>query len=171
MRKSFDIFPQEWHVTKFVINHNHELLSPLKVRFLPANRVITKEDKDHILLLKKGGLSVRQIMRVMELEKGVKHGDLPFFKRDIHSLYVKMRMMHAMNDAMGLLQLCKVAKEKNSKFQYAYTIDEESRLEHIFWAPCFDWYQKYGAVVVFYTTYKVNAYDMTFVIFVGINNH
>ena len=81
--------------------------------------------------------------------------------------------MHAMNDAMGFLQLCKVAKEKNSKFQYAYTIDEESRLEHIFWAPtpCFDWYQKYGDMVVFYTTYKVNAYDMPFGIFVDINNH
>ena len=81
--------------------------------------------------------------------------------------------MHAMNDAMGFLQLCKVAKEKNSKFQYAYTTDEESRLEHIFWAPtpCFDWYQKYGDVVVFYTTYKVNAYDMPFGIFVDINNH
>ena len=78
-----------------------------------------------------------------------------------------------MNDAMSLLQLCKVAKEKNSKFQYAYTTDEESRLEHIFWAPtpCFDQYQKYGDVVVFDTTYKVNAYDMTLGIFVGINNH
>ena len=109
----------------------------------------------------------------MELQNGVKHGDLPFFKRDIHNLYVKMRRMHAMNDAMGLLQLCKVAKEKNSKFQYAYTTDEESRLEHIFWAPtpCSDWHQKYGDVVVFYTTYKVNAYDMPFSIFVGINNH
>ena len=59
----------------------------------------------------------------MELEKSVKHGDLQFFKRDIHNLYVKMRRMHAMNDAMSLLQLCKVAKEKNSKFQYAYTTD------------------------------------------------
>ena len=26
-------------------------------------------------------------------------------------------------------------------------------------------------VVVFYTTYKVNVYDMPFGIFVGINNH
>ena len=119
MQKSFDIFPREWHVTKFVIDHNHELLSPLEVRFLPANQVVTKEDKDCILLLKNRGLSVRQIIRVMELEKGVKHGDLPFFKRDIHHFYVKMRRMHAMNDAMGLLQLCKVSKEKNSKFQYA----------------------------------------------------
>ena len=67
LRKSFDIFPQEWHVTKFVIDHNYELLYPLEVRFLPANRVITKEDKDRVLLLKKGGLSVRHILRVMEL--------------------------------------------------------------------------------------------------------
>ena len=86
------------------------------MRFLPTNRVIIKEDKDRILLLKKRGLLVRQIIHIMELEKSVKHRDLPFFKRDIHNLYVKMRRMHAMNDAMGLLQLCKVAKEKNSKF-------------------------------------------------------
>ena len=46
-------------------------------------------------------------------------------------------------------------------------------MEHIFWAltPCFNWYQKYGDLVVFDTTYKVNAYDMPFGIFVDINNH
>ena len=35
----------------------------------------------------------------------------------------------------------------------------------------FDWCQKYGDVVVFDTTYKSNAYQMPFRIFVGINNH
>ena len=87
----------------------------------------------------------------MWMQSSSKNGDLPFFKRDIHNLYVKMRRMHAMNDAMGLLQLCKVDKEKNSKFQYAFTTNKESRLEHIFWAPtpCFNWCQKYGDVVVF----------------------
>ena len=34
-------FSKEWHVTIFVVDHNHELLSPSSVRFLPANRVIT----------------------------------------------------------------------------------------------------------------------------------
>ena len=109
----------------------------------------------------------------MELKKSVKHGHLPFFQWDICNLYVKMRKMHAVNDAVDLLQFCKVAKERNSKFQYAFTIDEEKRLEHIFWSHLhsFDWYQKYGDVVVFDTTYKVNAYDMPFGIFVGVNNH
>ena len=52
-------------------------------------------------------------------------------------------------------------------------IDEDRRLEHLFWCPVqsFDWYHKYGDVVVFDTTYKVNAYDMPCAIFVGIDNH
>ena len=61
----------------------------------------------------------------------------------------------------------------NSMFQYAFTTDEEKKLEHIFWSHShsFDWYRKYGDVVVFYTTYKVNAYDMLFGIFVSVSNH
>ena len=69
----------------------------------------------------------------MELKKNVKHRHLSFFQRDIHNLYVKMRKTYAVNDAMDLLQFCKVAKEMNSKFQYAFTTDKEKRLEHIFW--------------------------------------
>ena len=84
-----------------------------------------------------------------------------------------MRRKNAKNDVMDLLQFCKVTKEENSRFQYAFITDEENRLEHIFWSPThfFDWYQKYGDVVVFYTTYKVNVYDMPFDIFVVVNNH
>ena len=54
-----------------------------------------------------------------------------------------------------------------------FITNEENRLEHIFWSPthCFDWYQKYGDVVGFYTTYKENAYDMSFGIFFSVNNH
>ena len=109
----------------------------------------------------------------MELKKNVKHGDPPFFQQDIRNFYVKMRKMHVVNDAMDLLQFCKVAKERNSKFQYAFTTDEEKMLKHIFWLHPhnFDWYQKYGDVVAFYTTYKVYAYDMSFGIFIGVNNH
>ena len=173
MQKSIAIFPKGWHVTIFVVDHNHELLSPSRVRFLSANRVTTKDNKNCNLLYKEVGLLVREIIRVMELKKNVKYGHLPFFQRDIRNLYVKMRKMHVVNDAMDLLQFCKVAKERNSKFQYAFTTDEEKMLKHIFWSHprSFDWYQKYGNVVVFYTTYKVNTYDMPFSIFVGVNNH
>ena len=78
-----------------------------------------------------------------------------------------MRRKNAKNDVMDLLK--KRTLDSNMHLQPM----KKNRLEHIFLSPthCFDWYQKYGDVVVFYTTYKVNAYDMSFGIFVGVNNH
>ena len=81
LRKSFDIFPQEWHVTKFVVDHNHDLSSPSEVQFLLANRIITIDDEKCIFLLKEAGLSIREEMRVMELERHLKHGQLQFFSK------------------------------------------------------------------------------------------
>ncbi|PWA58281.1 protein FAR1-RELATED SEQUENCE 11 [Artemisia annua] len=122
-----------------------------------------EEDEKRILLLKEGGLSIRQIMRVMELERNVKHGELNFIVKDVHNFFTKNHKAHSQNDARDLLEHCKNAKSENSNFP----------LEHIFWsnAHCFNWYQKYGDVVLFDTTYKVNSYDMPFGIFVGIDNH
>ena len=79
LRKSVDIIPRKWHVTMFVVDHNHELLSPLGVWFLPANQVITEDYKNCILLYKEARLSVREIIHVMELKKNVKREHLPFF--------------------------------------------------------------------------------------------
>jgi hypothetical protein len=79
----------EWRVTSFVAEHNHGLLTESEVRFLPAYRTILEDDCERIFLLKEGGLSVRQIMRVMELEKDVKHGYLPFTEKDVRNLFLK----------------------------------------------------------------------------------
>ena len=117
----------------FVKQHNHELLLPHETRLLPCNRVITPEDEEKILLYKGAGLSVRQIIRVMELEKKVEHGGLPFIEKDIRNLFTKVKKMIAPDDAMDLIESMKLSKEENIKFQYAYTIDEDKRLEHLFW--------------------------------------
>ncbi|KAK2399658.1 protein FAR1-RELATED SEQUENCE [Trifolium repens] len=89
LQKYHDIFPMEWRVTSFVAEHNHGLLTESEVRFLPAYRTILEDDCERIFLLKEGGLSVRQIMRVMELEKDVKHGYLPFTEKDVRNLFLK----------------------------------------------------------------------------------
>ncbi|KAF7812001.1 protein FAR1-RELATED SEQUENCE 11-like isoform X1 [Senna tora] len=69
---------------------------------------------------------------------------------------MKVENKDAENDTMALLKHCEDAKKDDSKFKYAYTVDNEGKLQHIFWSPspCFDWYTKYGYVVVFDTTYK-----------------
>ncbi|XP_065861583.1 protein FAR1-RELATED SEQUENCE 11-like isoform X2 [Euphorbia lathyris] len=173
LKSCFDIFSEEWHVNVFVKEHNHNILSPEELCFLPANRSITLEDEKQIFLYKEAGLSIRQILRVMELEKNLKHSELAFFDRDIRNLYGKVKRMLGDNDAKNIMQYMKSTKEENKMFQYAFTLDEERRLENLFWchAQSFEWYQQYGDVVVFDTTYKVNSYDMPCGIFVGVDNH
>ncbi len=120
---------------KFEEFYNHNLLSPEEVRFLTINRTICKEDEESILVYKEGGLSVRQIIHVIELERGIKHGHLPFLAKDVYNLINKVCRKEKENDAMDLLQFCKAIKDKNPNFQYAFKVDEEGRLEHIFWSP------------------------------------
>ncbi|KAK1370272.1 FAR1 domain-containing protein [Heracleum sosnowskyi] len=110
LKRSSDIFPEEWHLTKFISEHNHNLLSSTYMRLLPINRVITTEDEGQILLYKEAGLSVRQIIRVMELQKQVKHGELSFIERDVRNLFVKMKKVVGVNDAQRLIEDMNYAK-------------------------------------------------------------
>ncbi|KAK8573340.1 hypothetical protein V6N13_100142 [Hibiscus sabdariffa] len=93
LKMSFDIFPEEWHVTKFVNLHNHGMISPEAMRFLPTNRTITSEDEKQILMCKEAGLQVRQIIKVMELQKNVKHGELSFIDKDVRNLFDRVKRM------------------------------------------------------------------------------
>lgn len=79
LKKSCDIFPEEWQVIQFISHHNHKLLSHEEVRFLTSYRNISKEDKQ-ILLLRKASLLVRQIMREMELDKNLSFADATVVK-------------------------------------------------------------------------------------------
>ncbi|XP_063949954.1 protein FAR1-RELATED SEQUENCE 11-like [Daucus carota subsp. sativus] len=144
LKKSFEIFPEQWHVTEFVAIHNHELLSQEEVRFLPSYRFMTNDDEKRILLLKDGGLNVKQIMRVIELEKNVRHGHLSFTSKDVHNFFSRFRTEKAKNDVLDFLEYCKIAKKENKNFQYCVKLDDER---------------------------KINAYDMPLGIFVGVDNH
>ncbi|KAJ8436708.1 hypothetical protein Cgig2_027229 [Carnegiea gigantea] len=106
LRRVFEIFPEEWHVSRFVKQHNHEVLLPHETCLLPCNRVITPEDEENILLYKGDGLS---------LEKKVEHGGLPFIEKDIRNLFTKMKKMIALDDAMDLIESMKLAQEANIK--------------------------------------------------------
>ena len=83
-------------------------------------------------------------------------------EKDVHNFFINVKKMIGIADVMDLIEHMKPSKEENFKFQYTYTIDEESRFEQLFKCSpqCFDWYNNYGDVVAFETTYKVNAYDM-----------
>ncbi|KHG15997.1 far1-related sequence 11 -like protein [Gossypium arboreum] len=87
--KRADFNVPEWRVTAFSNIHNHELLKANEVCLLPAYCTITPDDKARICMFAKAGMSVRQMLRLMELEKGVKLGCLPFTEIDTFLGFMK----------------------------------------------------------------------------------
>jgi len=166
-------YVEKWVVTYFNNHHNHELLDEKEVQFLPAYRNIPTADQSRILLLSKVGCSISIIIRVLELEKKIVTGNLPFLDKDIRNFIQSQSCTGKENDASDVLKLCKYLKDIDDAFKYEFTIDESNKLEHIMWAfgDSIQAYESFGDVVVFDTTYRINRYDMPLGIWVGVDNH
>ncbi|PRQ39356.1 putative transcription factor FAR family [Rosa chinensis] len=170
-RADFDV--PEWRITGFSNVHNHELLKSNEVSLLPAYCSISPDDKSRICMYAKAGMSVRQMLRLLELEKGVKLGCLTFTEIDVRNLLQSFRNVNRDNDAIDLIAMCKKMKDENPHFKYDFKIDGHNRLEHIAWSygSSIQLYEEFGDAVVFDTTYRLDAYDMLLGIWLGVDNH
>ncbi|XP_073006079.1 protein FAR1-RELATED SEQUENCE 11 isoform X2 [Typha latifolia] len=142
--KSTDMGIPEWRVTGFANHHNHELLEP-----------------------------DQQMMRLMELEKCVEPGNLPFTEKDVRNLIQSFRKVDQDEETIDLLKMCKNIKEKDPNFKYDFSVDADNRLENIAWsyASSVQLYEIFGDAVVFDTTHRLAAFDMPVGIWVGMNNY
>lgn len=171
--KTTELGASEWRITGFLNHHNHELLEPSQVRFLPAYRTISDTDKSRILMFAKTGISVHQMMRLMELEKCVEPGYLPFTEKDVRNLLQSFRKLDPEEESIDLLRMCRNIKERDPNFKFEYTLDSNNRLENIAWsyASSVQSYEIFGDAVVFDTTHRLTAIDMPLGIWVGMNNY
>lgn len=171
--KSTELGAPDWRVTGFVNHHNHELLEPNQVRFLPAYRTISDSDKSRILMFAKTGITVLQMMRLMELEKCVEPGHLPFTEKDIRNLLQSFKKAESVEESIDLLRMCRNIKDKDPSFRFEYTLDSNNRLENIAWsyASSVSSYEIFGDAVVFDTTHRLTAFDMPLGIWVGVDNY
>lgn len=173
----------QWFVVQFSNVHNHELLEDDQVRLLPAYRKIQEADQERILLLSKAGFPIHRIVKVLELEKGIQGGQLPFLERDVRNFVQNRKKVVQENDALltekrendtlELLEACKVTKEADEDFVYDFTVDENDKVEHIAWSygDSVHAYTMFGDAVYFDTTYQSITYGMLFGAWLGIDNH
>jgi hypothetical protein len=77
------------------------------------------------------------------------------------------------SDAWVFFDNFKRKREANSSFYYAYEVDSEDCLKHVFWAYgiCRKNYSLFGDVISFDTTYETNKYLRIFAPFTGLNHH
>lgn len=173
----------QWYISQFSNVHNHELLEDDQVRLLPAYRKIHEADQERILLLSKAGFPVNRILKVLELEKGLQPGQLPFIEKDVRNFVRTCKKTVQENDALltekrendllELLEACKAMAQKNDGFVYSYTTDENGKVENIAWAygDSVRAFSVFGDVVTFDTTYRSITYNMLLGVWLGISNH
>ncbi|XP_021730271.1 protein FAR1-RELATED SEQUENCE 11-like [Chenopodium quinoa] len=171
--KRSDLDVPEWRVTGFSNNHNHELLKSVEVQIPPSHCTISADDKSRICLFAKAGMSARQMLRLMELEKGVKLGCLPFTELNIRDLLQSFRHVDKDNDAIDLISMCKRLKDENSYFKYDFKLDGHNRLEHIAWSypSSIQKYEAFGDAILLDTNHRLDAYDMLLGLLMGVDNH
>ncbi|KAL6517814.1 Protein FAR1-RELATED SEQUENCE 11 [Orobanche minor] len=171
--KSSELGVPEWRVTGFANHHNHELLEQNQVRFLPAYRTISESDKNRILMFAKTGISVQQMMRLLELENCVEPGYLPFTEKDVRNLLQSFRKVDPDYESVDLLRMCRNIKDKDPNFKFDFTVDCNGKLGNIAWsyASSVQSYETFGDAVVFDTTHRLTAFDMPLGIWVGMNNY
>ncbi|XP_016512038.1 putative protein FAR1-RELATED SEQUENCE 10 [Nicotiana tabacum] len=173
----------QWYVSQFSNVHNHELLEDDQVRLLPAYRKIQEADQERILLLSKAGFPVNRIVKVLELEKGVQPGHLPFIEKDVRNFVRTCKKTVQENDALitekrendlfELLEACKASQQKDEGFIYSFTTDDNGRVENIAWSygHSLRAYSFFGDVMTFDTTYRSITYNMVLGVLFGIDNN
>jgi hypothetical protein len=64
-------------------------------------------------------------------------------------------------------------KAENPEFYFDFRVDDQGRLQNIFWSNSQSQldYGVFGDVVVFDNTYRVNRYNLPFVLFIGVGHH
>ncbi|XP_020530447.1 protein FAR1-RELATED SEQUENCE 11-like isoform X2 [Amborella trichopoda] len=161
-----------WLVVTFDNLHNHDVLEPQEVRVLPADRNISESYKHRVQQFSKVGICVRDMMRLFEIERSLKPGELPFIDKDIYNFVCAMNNANRDNDVHILLTKGK-QMDRDKDFKYDFTVSEDNRLEHIVWSHgyCSRAYKMFDDSVVFDTTYRSTSYSMSFSIWVGVNNH
>ncbi|KAL3695477.1 hypothetical protein R1sor_009553 [Riccia sorocarpa] len=168
---------EDWVVQKHVVEHNHPLLTVEEVGHLSANRFIPLESQAMIKIFKKAGICVSEMVRFFKAEKD--GAPLTFTAKDIYNFLDKdclgmdLSLLPRRGDAMEVIKALKDKAEKDPKFFYQFTVDEDGRLEHLMWvhSQARSAARLFADVVLFDTTYKMNRYEMPFGVFVGVNNH
>ncbi|XP_058114567.1 protein FAR1-RELATED SEQUENCE 5-like [Magnolia sinica] len=160
-------------VTKFVAEHNHEVIPPAKVHMLRSHRGKTKVKKAKEDIVDDLEVTPKATVELLSKQSGGQEN--PSFVPNDYKNDLRKRRMKAMEkgDAGAVLEYFQKMQVDNPSFFYAIQVDEDDRITNMFWTDAkarMD-YSVFGDVVSFDTTYKINSYGRPFAPFIGVNHH
>jgi len=162
----------KYELFKFHEGHTHVLSIPRKRHMLNSNRGVNSVHRTLFKSLTRANIGHSKAHCIIKEQMGgfqnvgCSKQDLKNFQRDLKA-FIKD------SDAQMFIENFKRKKEVHPSFYFAYELDSDGTLKHVFWTDDFARlnYALYGDVVSFDTTYDTNRYKMIFASFTGLDNH
>jgi hypothetical protein len=152
-------FQKQWEVVHFEKEHNQDRVKKFSLtKYLNSHRDIPTKEKDFINLLHDCNITTTRASQIMgELYGGIAH--CPYTEGDAKNLRVEYRAENIGKNMKTTLDYFEELKKEDPEFYYNYTLDDEDRIENLFWVDgaarkAFD---LYGDCISFDTTYLTNA--------------
>ncbi|KAL5556082.1 hypothetical protein UlMin_038318 [Ulmus minor] len=146
-----------WVVKEFRANHNHCMATNMQKHFLRSHCKISAAELEQAKLLKKAEMKTSEIWNLFVHQNGG-WDKVGYTKKDLYNSLAAERRGVDDLDANTTLTFLQSKLDIDPEFVYAYMVDEESRLTHLFWAD--------GA-----SRFDYELCQMPLVVLVGSNNH
>jgi hypothetical protein len=163
-----------WQVIYFLAEHNHDLVvKPSLKKFLRSHRGIPSQEKDFIVLLHGCNLSTGQIMQLMSEFYGSAQL-VPYEGKQVLNFCSTIHKTEKFKDMQETLDYFKSLKEEDPYFFYKIKLDENHKVENLFWVDSTArraYKEAYNDCVSFDATYMTNIYEMPCTPFIRINRH
>ncbi|XP_050235415.1 protein FAR1-RELATED SEQUENCE 5-like isoform X2 [Mercurialis annua] len=162
----------KWAVTKFIKQHNHELVPPDKVHCLRSHRHVSGPARSLIDTLQAAGMGPSGVMSVLIRESGGIN-NVGFTKVDCQNYMSHTRQRTLGAGAQVVFDYLRQMQADDPAFFFAVQGEFDNYSGNIFWADANARmnYTYFGDTVIFDTTYRTNRYRVPFAPFTGWNHH
>jgi zinc finger SWIM domain-containing protein 3 len=153
IKASMDITDRKWRILSFIENHNHDL-SPSKSRHFAAFRHISTETKRRLLINDNAGVRVNNSIKSFIVEAGG-YENVTYNQKDVRNFLDKERRLKCKEgDGQVLHDYFVRMQGKNSNFYHALDLDDELRVQNVFWVDARSRaaYESFHDVITFDTT-------------------
>ncbi|XP_056685580.1 protein FAR1-RELATED SEQUENCE 5-like [Spinacia oleracea] len=163
----------DFEIEKHVVVHNHPLTREISNYLHRSERQMTKPKKEAIEAMSECGLRPMESYRYMSTETGgddcVGHTMIDHLN---YCYKLKMKQIDG-KDSQTLVNKLYDIQSIDPEFFFRVRLNAEGKVECLFWRDSMmtEDYKIYGDVLVFYTTFRTNKYNLICAPFVGINNH
>ncbi|XP_048502871.1 protein FAR1-RELATED SEQUENCE 5-like [Beta vulgaris subsp. vulgaris] len=162
-----------YEIVQHVIKHNHPLTSEPLNYLHRFERQMSDPKKQTIQAMQECGLRPIDSFRYMSIEVGGEDVLGHSMKDHFNCCYkLKIKPIEG-KDSQKVVDNLYEQMQTDSNFFFRVRLNDEGKVCCLFWrdSMMLEDYTIFGDVMVFYTTYRTNKYNLICAPFVGINNH